>query len=368
MTDSILDKVIDSQKNAATANFNPQEILKSLLDNLKEREVEVLSLRYGLKDNIKKTLEEIGGKFTVTRERIRQIENAALKKIKNLEKLDELIKSLEIVIYQTLEAHGGVMKEDSLIKKSLASTGNTPANYAAAQFILSKFLGNKLHYLEGDDELHSAWKLPTVSLDSIKSILQLIIEAIKRSNTPLSAVEIAELTRLEELPEEWQNKLDDYLIQTLLEISKVVATNPFNEWGMAGWEAIALKRMSDKIYLVLKKEGQPLHFKEIAAKINKIGFDSKIANPATIHNELILDDKYVLVGRGIYALSEWGYKPGVVAEVVAEVLREAGAPLSRDEIIAKVSAKRLVKKSTIVLSLMNKARFKKLPGNKYTLV
>lgn len=367
MTDSILDKVIDSQKSAATANFNPQEILKTLLNNLKEREVEVLSLRYGFKDNIKRTLEEIGNKFAVTRERIRQIENAALKKIKNLEKLDELIKSLEIIVYQILENHNGIMKEQTLIKKILTIPGESPANYSAAQFILSKFLGHKLHYLEGDQELHNAWKLPTVSLDNVKSILQIIIETIKKSNQPLTAQQIAELTKLEQLPEDWQNKLDDYLIHTLLEISKLVNVNPFQEWGLIDWDSIALKRMSDKIYLVLKKEGKPLHFKTIADRINEVGFDGKKANPATIHNELILDDKYVLVGRGIYALSEWGYKPGVVAEVVEEILRESNVPLSREEIIKKVLAKRMVKKSTIVLSLMNKEKFKKLANGNYTL-
>ena len=103
-----------------------------------------------------------------------------------------------------------------------------------------------------------------------------------------------------------------------------------------------------------------------AKKINAVGFDKKTANPATIHNELILDDKYVLVGRGIYALSDWGYKPGVVAEVISEILKEAGEPLSREEIIEQVARKRMVKRSTIILALMNKNRFKKVAGG-YTL-
>ena len=111
-----------------------------------------------------------------------------------------------------------------------------------------------------------------------------------------------------------------------------------------------------------------MHFTEIAKKINETGFDHKKANPATIHNELILDKKYILVGRGIYALAEWGYKPGVVSDVIQEILKEAKLPLSREEIIEKVMAKRLVKRSTIILALMNKNKFKKTATGEYDLV
>ena len=110
-----------------------------------------------------------------------------------------------------------------------------------------------------------------------------------------------------------------------------------------------------------------MHFTEIANKINKISFDKKKANAATVHNELILDKKYVLVGRGLYGLNEWGYKKGTVSDVIVDVLKEAGAPLDREEIIKRVLDKRLVKKTTIVLALMDKDIFKKIDG-KYELV
>lgn len=103
-----------------------------------------------------------------------------------------------------------------------------------------------------------------------------------------------------------------------------------------------------------------MHFRKITDTINEIKFDGKKAHPATVHNELILDhDRYVLVGRGIYALKEWGYKPGVVADVITEILAQSPEPLARQEIIRRVLEKRLVKESTIILALMNKKRFKK---------
>ena len=367
MQDSILDKVIYSQKSAATVGFNPQEILNTLLKNLKEREVDVLTLRYGFKDNKKRTLEEIGNKFNVTRERVRQIESSGLKKIKNLTELDEHLKSLEIIINQILEDHGGIMNELSLIKKVLIIPGETNSNFAATHFILSHLIKDRLHYLEPTDEFHASWKLPTISLETIKNILQIFIKTIEKIQEPLTAQKIAEQTQIEQLPPDWQTNLDEQIIHSFLETSKQVGTNPFKEWGLKNWNSVSLKRMSDKIFLILKKEDSPLHFTEIANKINEIGFDNKKANPATIHNELILDKKYVLVGRGIYALTDWGYKPGVVADVIEDILKEAGTSLTREEIIEKVLAKRMVKQSTIILALMNKDRFKRTSSGKYEL-
>lgn len=367
MSNSILDKVIDSQKSAIAMEFNPEEILNVLLKNLKEREIEVLSLRYGFKDNQKRTLEEIGGKFKVTRERIRQIESSALKKIKSLHNLQEIIKAVEEVVGQVLETYGGIMHENALIKKILELPGETPAKFAATQFILSKFLNEKLSYLNDDEELNNSWLLPSVSLDSIKQSLNSLIGLIKKGNKPVSAAELEELVKTENILIELTAELEETIIHSLLSTSKKVALNPFNEWGLEHWETIALKRMSDKIYLVLQKEGKPMHFTEIAKRINEIGFDKKIANPATIHNELILDDKYVLVGRGIYALAEWGYKPGVVSDVIIEVINEAKRPLSREEIIERVMAKRLVKRSTIILALMDKNKFIKNQANEYVV-
>ena len=60
-----------------------REQLESVLDTLTERERDVLKLRFGLDDGYQRTLEEVGRIFKVTRERIRQIEAKALKKLKH---------------------------------------------------------------------------------------------------------------------------------------------------------------------------------------------------------------------------------------------------------------------------------------------
>jgi hypothetical protein len=167
-----------------------------------------------------------------------------------------------------------------------------------------------------------------------------------------------------------ENNLDqevERIIKTHLRSTKKIKKNLFEEWGLSSWGSVSPKRINDKIYLVLKQANQPLHFTEIAKRINEAKFDDKVAYPATTHNELILDPKYVLVGRGIYALKEWGYYPGTVSDVITEMLKKSGKPLSRKQITDEVLRQRQVKSSTIYLALMNKKRFKKLPNQEFAL-
>ena len=157
-------------------------------------------------------------------------------------------------------------------------------------------------------------------------------------------------------------------LYSILRAAKRIEQNKFGHWGIHNWPEIKPKTINDKIYLVLKNHSKPMHFVEIAGRINEIGFDNKIANAATVHNELILDDKYVLVGRGIYSLKEWGYSDGTVADVIENILSEIedGAAV-RDEIIERVLEKRVVKKATIILALMNKNKFERIEG-KYRVI
>jgi hypothetical protein len=157
-------------------------------------------------------------------------------------------------------------------------------------------------------------------------------------------------------------------IYSLLHASKNIERNRFGHWGLADWREVKPKTVNDKIYLILKNHGKPMHFAEITEKINTISFDGKEANAATVHNELILDKKYVLVGRGLYGLREWGYRTGTVADVIKEILIKKGESMTRDQIIEAVLAQRMVKRATIVLALMNRSMFTKGTNGKYSLI
>ncbi len=85
--DSHLGDFIQDESNMSPEEYATNEILKeeikNVLDTLQDREKEVLELRFGLKDGTSHTLEEVGKKFNVTRERIRQIEAKALRKLRH---------------------------------------------------------------------------------------------------------------------------------------------------------------------------------------------------------------------------------------------------------------------------------------------
>ncbi len=159
----------------------------------------------------------------------------------------------------------------------------------------------------------------------------------------------------------------DPMIVRLFQLSKEIRPNAFGAWGRSSWSTITPRRMNDKIALVLEAAGKPQHFTEIAKKINDAKFDHKTAYPATVHNELIADERFVLVGRGLYALKSWGYRPGVVADIIAQVLTDAARPLSRDEVVREVLKQRVVSESTIYLSLLQKERFERTSDGKYIL-
>ncbi|MFA6454812.1 MAG: HTH domain-containing protein [Patescibacteria group bacterium] len=152
-----------------------------------------------------------------------------------------------------------------------------------------------------------------------------------------------------------------------MQAAKKIEQNKFGLWGINDWREIKPKTINDKIYLILKNSGKPMHFAEIADRINQISFDKKKANAATVHNELILDEKYILVGRGLYGLKEWGYQKGTVADVIEKIIAESGQPLNREEIINKVLEQRIVKKATINLALMNRDKFEVTGDGKYKI-
>ena len=86
----------------------------------------------------------------------------------------------------------------------------------------------------------------------------------------------------------------------------------------------------------------------------------------TVHNELIKDARFVLVGRGMYALSEWGYEPGTVTELIGNLLKQNG-PLTKEEILEKILAMRFIKENTILINLQNRKNFIKDEKGKYSL-
>jgi hypothetical protein len=337
--------------------FKPKAIVKKLLMALPERSRIVLESRFGLGASTERvTLEAIGKRYGITRERVRQIENhalTALKKSPSFAQAESAFHELERII----DSLGGIVCEDDLL--NFMTKDKSMQNHI--YFLL--VLGDPFKYRKEDDELEKCWYVDPELANKVESALKNLYAGLSDEDL------IPEGEMIDRFLQELQNINDKHrneeVLRRWLKISKGIGKNPLGEWGPAQSQNVKTKGVRDFAYLAVKKHGSPLHFREVSTLIEKM-FDRK-AHVATTHNELIKDARFVLVGRGMYALKEWGYTQGVVRDVIREVLRKHG-PMTKDQITEKVLKERHVKPGTIVVNLQNQKYFKRGKDSKFTLV
>jgi len=328
-------------------NSNYQRICSNLLKGLPQRTVDIIERRFGLKEEKPQTLEAIGQIYGRTRERIRQIEEDGLLAVKEkLSDYKDVLKHFEKI----LESFGGFKEEKELLE---FLGGKKAKNHV---FFLLTIAQNFNRSLE-DNKFYSFWVKDKKSAKKARSIVNSIINRFKKEKKPLSLKEILE-----------KQKTDKNILLSSIGISKEIEKNPEGKFGLKGWIEINPRGIKDRAYLVLKREEKPLHFRDIANLIDNLPFPSgRKSHIATVHNELIKDQRFVLVGRGLYALSEWGYRPGVVKDVIYQVLKEAKRPLTKKQILDKVLEQRFVKTGTITLNLQNNDCFIKDNKGRYRI-
>jgi hypothetical protein len=346
-----------ADKTADKTGFKPKAIVRKLLSTLPERSRIVLEARFGLGTSAERvTLESIGKRYGITRERVRQIENHALTQLKKspaFTEADAAFKELERI----LDNMGGIVHEEEFLSFMSKDKGMQNCIY----FLL--VLGDPFKYRKEDEEMQRAWFVDAKLAAQVESALKSLYESLSDEDLiPESEMIERFLKELENINDKHRN---DEVVKRWLSISKKVGKNPLGEWGHAASPNVKTKGIRDYAYLAVKKHGSPLHFKEVAALIEKMF--NRAAHVATTHNELIKDDRFVLVGRGMYALKEWGYAQGVVRDVIRNVLRESG-PLTKDQIVEKVLKERHVKPGTVVVNLQNQKYFKRGKDGKFVLV
>ena len=217
------------------------------------------------------------------------------------------------------------------------------------------------------ENLHSFWTIDKNLLLPVEKVIKQTINFLKKEGKPFKEAKLFEFLK-EDLLEVFPQKINKNIFQSCLEISKEIQKNPLGLYGLTTWLEINPKGIKDRAYLVLKREKTPLHFKQIASLIETLPFPCpKKVHTATVHNELIKNDNFVLVGRGLYALKEWGYTSGVVKDVIIKVLKEAKRPLSKREISERVLKERFVKENTIFLNLNDKNYFLKDEKGRYKI-
>lgn len=331
---------------AIKLTFRPHEVTKKLVVVLPERAREIVVARYGLgQDNKKMTLEAIGGIYGITRERVRQIENHSLSTMRKSDVYDqhgETFDELESVINEL----GGVVAEDEFL--DYVTDNDRIKNHVT--FLLE--LGRNFKKKKEDKNLKNRWYTREDLHENVNAALRELYSNLTDEEL-VAESEIVDrfLAYIQGVSDEYRNQ---EVAKRWLAVSKRIDRNPLGEWGRASSPNVRVKGMRDYAYLVIRKHGSPMHFREVAHKIGEL-FGKK-AHVATTHNELIKDPRFVLVGRGLYALREWGYITGVVKDVIKEILEKDG-PLHRDEIIEKVMKERYVKPNTILVNLQDSDTF-----------
>lgn len=338
----------------------PSDIIKSVVDDIlktieQTREKEIIIRRFGLIDR-RETLEQIGELLGITRERVRQLEKAILGKLRNIAK-EGKISSLNVFekdLVRLLSEMGRIAKIQTLTDKFIGSPSNAQER-ASLAFVA--ILAPSLTVIEESDNYHLSIGIGEHGDErKAKEAIDLIVNTIKKHGEPIT---------IEEIHQQLNFEHPDY-IQAYASASKLLA-NLNNNWGLQKWPAVNPKNIRDKIFVILNGTKKPMHFSDIAKSIKRSSFKRKDVTTQAIHNELIKDKRFVLVGRGIYALSSWGYDRGTVADVIAVVLRESPIPLHRDEIVRRVLKSRQVKETTVLLNLQSKSQFKRVAKATYTL-
>lgn len=342
------------ENTAASEQLNLESTVTDILGTIdREREREIVARRFGLFDR-RETLEQIGELLGITRERVRQLEKAVVTRLRESAKNDlPHIKDVENTLSSHLKTMGNVARVSDVSDK--LSPGNSRADQARVAFLAQ--LSPGIAVIDDNDHFfHSIGLGSEHSEKAIRDKVGQIIEAIK---------DIGEPTTIEKVAEKVDVKNTRHA-EALASISKNIATL-HGRWGLIKWPMVNPKNIRDKIYVILHDEKKPMHFSEIAEAIKESDFKRKNVTTQAIHNELIKDKRFVLIGRGIYALKEWGYKQGTVADVIAEILKKEGGPLHRDEIVRRVLKSRKVKETTILLNLQGKPQFKRVAKATYAL-
>lgn len=332
-------------------NLAAKEILKTID---REREREIIARRFGLYDR-KETLEQIGELLGITRERVRQLEKAILIRLKLAAENDlPFVAQIEKEFIKHLSEMGRVARVSDLALKVTEKGDDRDRAHTA---FLATLAPNLTVLDENDFYFQSVAIKEYFDEKSLKTAVDSVVKTIKEHGQPVTIPELHEMTSGYEHPDH---------VRALASVSKLLA-HLKDQWGLLKWPLVNPKNIRDKIYVILQEQGKPMHFSEISGKIKDSDFKRKDVTTQAIHNELIKDSRFVLIGRGIYALKEWGYAKGTVSDIIVKILKKSKEPMHRDDIVREVLKSRQVKETTILLNLQGKKQFKRVAKATYAL-
>ena len=334
-------------------NINIQKPVQDALMLLSEQQRDVIIDRFSLNGQKKKSLQEIGDKYYLTRERIRQIQNLAFKELRG-DKCIKILSKAIVELERALENCGNIADE-----KSLCNLCKISSKKEEGYIKLLLEIGEGFNKQKETKDLNAFWYTDVSKKKRTEQALKNVQKHVENNDEKVYVYKDILSILEQNMP---KNSKYNEVILTLL---PKVKGNNFGEWGYSKNQQIALKSISGYIVTILRDGGKPLHFEDIAKRIGKI--QNKKVNVGSCHNELVKNKQFILVGRGIYALEEMGYIPGTIKDVIIEHLSKKGSK-SKDDIVKYVLNQRLVSDNSIVQTLNREPCFICDKEGNYSLV
>jgi hypothetical protein len=350
-------KETESQK-IPVKEVTPGSLIGDLLDKLSAKQKLVIGSRFGISGGQPKTLEAIGKNLNITRERVRQIESDAIKALKGAEKNAEF-ENLIASIKEIIREKGGISSSEPMAADVFNSyLGKKKATPEEARGLEVAFFIADLKKNKGNKEMTDSWTSLEFDRKMFRDVVEEMEKIFDETKKLLSPEDILKKMEYTDIKKKHKGITSEQILN-FIKISKKFEKNVFGDWGKSRWPLVRPRGVREKATLVLMKKRKPLHFRDISKLIEECGMSQKKVHPQTVHNELIRDRRFVLVGRGTYALREWGYEEGTVKDVIIGILQSAGGLLPKDGIMSGVLKKRKVKKATIAVNLADKKTFEK---------
>lgn len=333
-----------------------QLILEAVKAIPNKRTQEIITGRFGLDSGQRQTLEAVGQKYNITRERVRQIEEAAFAVLREPAS-EKPLKPIFQLVNDFFIQQGQLVREEKLLA-DLTGVQSLHPFRGALFFTLT--LGKPYQRFVESKKFYPLWTSSKNVLNKAQRLVDALVKKLAKEDKIVTTDYVLSFCSAK------APSLSESTVLSYLDATKEIHQNSFGHFGLTSWPEISPRGVKDKAYIIFKQQNEPLHFRQVAQLINQAGFDSNEACPQTVHNELIKDARFVLVGRGTYALTDWGYQPGTVKEVISQLLT-SGGPLVKKEILEQVLKSRLVKENTVLINLQNRKYFIRGEDNKYRL-
>ena len=318
--------------------------------------------RFSLEKEKKESLSKIGTRLGITRERVRQIEASALKQLKKATKTDDFNTIIEDV-KKVIEDHGGLSLGTVISEKIIPEISQFEEN----KLMLLLSCSEELVFNKATLKNHSFWSLKKgIDKNQVSQVGQFVLNQLKEIKKSIKINDIKKAVDASKFAPVFKDENGKKKLTMFLLIDKRLKRNLLGEWGIKNWRSVSERGNKEKAYLVLKKHNNPLHFRKITDHIN-LYWTNRKSLPQTVHNELIKDDRFVLVGRGTYGLTEWGLKGGTVREIIVSLFKEKTDSFDIDEIVEHVFNQKEVKRTTVLVNLANSDYFEKTEEGKYAL-